>query len=61
MQHHRNRGGNQNGRRNGRNNGQEERRYKGADDQQPAEQATGLIAELLVLRWRRRRSKGRFE
>ena len=42
--------------RNGRNNGQEERRYKGAEDQQLAEQATGLLAELLVLRIKDKRS-----
>jgi len=56
MQNHRNRGGNQNARRNGRANGQDERRYKSAEDQQSTEQAAGLIAELLVLSFKDKRS-----
>jgi len=50
MQNNRNRRANRNMSRNGRSNGQEERRYKSAEDQHPAEHGAGLIAELLVLK-----------
>ena len=50
MQNNRNRRANRNMSRNGRANGQEERRYKSAEDQHPAEHGAGLIAELLVLK-----------
>jgi len=51
MQNHRNRGGNQNLIRNGQTNRQKGKsRLKGSQEQQPSEQASGLIAELLVLR-----------